>query len=284
MSSFKPVLPKAVNMEVISKFEGLDWDSPHKEDELLSYLMSVANHFFPDPDGWDSTLTWSFKYYYNKGKFFHQFTPEQYNERFHKELEGYNIDVEKFWYLLIFVYEFCYSTYKVGKKVEKTSARDEFNKAMEYLKTHKPSSLASFLSPREISITIRKKGEKAITISHFAAIKALIDWDAEFVDIDGEGDSRLVNFHGDSVDKGENIFAFHFDKFISWFLNERPEEIPFKNKVYLIEDLLVFTGIVKEEKLVPKKRTDKDYDRADWLKGIRESYKDSRGDVVSSIF
>lgn len=271
-------------MEVIDKFEGLNWDCSHEEDKLLSYIMDVANHFFPDPDGWNSRVTWSFKHYYNKGKLFHHFTPEQYYNQFHNELEKYKIDVEKFWYLLIFVYEFCYSTYKVGKRVEKTSARDEFDKAMEYLKTHRLSYLESLLSPREISITIRKKGEKAVTISHFAAIRELINWDAEFVDINGEGDSRLVDFHGDSVDKGENIFAFHFDKFINWFLNVHPENIPFKSKVYLIEDLLVFTGIVKKEKLIPKNKSEKEYDKADWLKGIRDSYKDSRDDVASSIF
>lgn len=274
-------------MKLIDKFKNLHLNClrlncSHKEDKLLSYLMPVANHFFPDPDGWDSRFIWSFKHYYNGGKFFHLFTPEQYHERFHEELESYNIDVEKFWYLFICIYDYCYSTYKVGKKLEKTSAKEEFDNAMEYLKSNFLSFGDCFFSHRKLSVTIKREGKRAITISHIEAIRKLINWDAEYIETDLDG--RCVVPDTALVDKGENIFAFHFDKYMNWFLSENFKNIPFKTKIYFIEDLLVFSGVIKEEKLIPEKKTDNNYDKADWLKGIRHRYKESGNDVISSTF
>lgn len=291
VTSFKGLNSKCMAaFEPIERFEDIDFElTNEKENELLEYVIMVANHFFPDYDiEYDtecksplpSLYTREFKAYYNQEDgLVYPVTVEEYiaNESIQKRIEKYGIDTEKFWYLLLFVYNHCYYTYKVGYPLDKSSAREEFEKAMNYLKENfcypsKKIRLKDYKARkhRDVSITIKKEGKEAITISHEDAISKLINWDAII-----EGGNYVVATSKEPVDSGNRIFAYYFDKYINWFLgrdeyNHGRGDV--KNKIYFIEDLLLLMKVVTEEEINPPTRY-KYYDRFEWLRDLRSKTK-----------
>ena len=224
------------------------------------------------------------------------------NETIQRYLKNAKIDMEKFWYLLLFVYNHCHNLCKIGHRIDRTSSNEELKKALDYLKENfclaskkiKVKNLKN-MEHRKVSITIKREGKDAITISHEIAIWQLVNWDAvttgvDFLDVTSEV----------PVDCGKRTFAFHFDKLMNWFLcNVVPDENKGKEKrndqqnIYFIEDLLIATGIIKESDMYPDKLleegnkergTDKMRYQFEWLRDIRRKNKGKTGTTSPKFF
>ena len=297
MATFKPK----------RKFKYNDFEpNDEKDNKLLEYVILVANNFFYDYDDMydpacqnklPSPHVGTFKMLYNNGELERPVSSKQYmnNDNIQKYLEKTGLDSEKFWYLLLFVYNYCHSTCKKGYRVE-SRTKDEFEKAMKYLKENfchpgkriRREDLET-MEHRDVSITIKKKGKEAITISQEKAIFKLINWDAIMPDDD------FLKFDSSKlVDDGKRLFAFYFDKYINWLLEQKEtlkDKGKVKRRIHFIEDLLVFTKVIEENDMALKFEREKIFantpprDRMEWLRDIRRKGKE--GDyptVTSSIF
>lgn len=313
--------------EPIEQFEDIDFElTNEREKELLEYVIMVAKQFFPDydsdldivydtnydPEGKNplpSLCTREFKAYYNqKDGLVYPITVEEYtgNKTIQRYLKNAKIDAEKFWYLLLFIYNHCHNFCKIGHKIDRTSSNEELKKALDYLKENfclasKKIKVKDFRERehRKVAITIKREGKDAITISHEIAIWKLINWDVvttgvDFLDVTSET----------PVDCGNRTFAFHFDKLMNWFLcNVVPDENKGKEKrndqqnIYFIEDLLIATGIIKESDMYPDKLLEEGNkergadieDRKmrykfEWLRDIRRKNKGKTGTTSPKFF
>ena len=317
--------------EPIKQFKDIDFELTNKEEnELLEYVIMVADEFFPCYDvEYDvectsplpSLYTREFKAYYNqKDGLVYPITVEEYtgDKTIQRYLKNAKIDMEKFWYLLLFVYNHCHNLCKIGHRIDRTSSNEELKKALDYLKENfclaskkiKVKNLKN-MEHRKVSITIKREGKDAITISHEIAIWQLVNWDAvttgvDFLDVTSEV----------PVDCGKRAFAFHFDKLMNWFLyslepdeEKNEEKRNDQQKIYFIEDLLIATGIIKESDMYPDKlleeerqlneegndkkmRKERKSDiegrkmryRFDWLRDIRRKNKGKTGTISPKFF
>lgn len=102
-----------------------------EEYKLLEYVYPVAQEYAPDFDYNENTgesyMVVSqapdiFKGRYNARKLRHKFTVEEYMQD--KELQGYlttlELDSEKFWYLLLFCYDYSWGICMEGIEVNKS--------------------------------------------------------------------------------------------------------------------------------------------------------------------
>ena len=96
------------------------------------------------------------------------------------------------------------------------------------------------------------------------------------------------------VDDGKRLFAFYFDKYINWLLEQKEtlkDKGKVKRRIHFIEDLLVFTKVIEEKDMALKFERKKIFantpprDRMEWLRDIRRKGKErDYPTVTSSIF
>ena len=282
--------------QTVDKFRDLsECDIDKKEAAFLKYVVLVANHFFPDFELVDdsengillpSVLPREFKVAYNKQKLNHTFTVESYvrNREIQKLLKELKLNRRRFWYLLLFVYNYCYNRYMIGVKVAKTSSKVQLEEALQYLKDNMET---------DIVLAIGKNGkEPVIKVRDKIAIRELINWDAHIY-----AETRTI-YLDEQVKESVNKFAYHFDKYISWLITDLQKQREKKSQhakpikgigrktIFLVENLLEFTGIKCLDDMITKHPLDRPRKMAliGWMTGIRERYKDSRDDNVSRNF
>lgn len=261
------------------------------ENALLEYVILLANHFFPDVQVVDtpeyasfspSLAPREFKSAYNKHKLNHTFTVEDYvnNTNIQGFLKEMKLDRIKFWYLLVFVYNYCYNRYMIGIKVSNASSKEQLNEAIKYLNDN-------LYTDDDLILTIGKKGkEPKVKVTNKFAIRELINWKAYL-----NTEIKMV-YMEEQVKESANKFAYHFDKYMSWFLVQKQDTAQVENMkkgmgrkiIFFVEHLLDFMGVKKLDEMVtktPKGNRPEKIALIGWMNGIRKSYKDSNDDVIS---
>lgn len=154
------------------------------EYQLLNYMEQVALKFNPDMAYDDEGNMYSygtqalerFKRRYNRGKISINFKYEDYlhNNNIQATLQELGVDIEKFWYLLLFVMDYtsgyCWDAIEV-----KESPKEQLNKFTSLI-TDNCSDInhisgATFNTP--VTITINVKGKQTYTIDNPNAIAYL---------------------------------------------------------------------------------------------------------------
>ena len=154
------------------------------EYQLLNYMEQVALKFNPDMAYDDEGNMYSygtqalerFKRRYNRGKISINFNYEDYlhNNNIQATLQELGVDIEKFWYLLLFVMDYtsgyCWDAIDV-----KESPKEQLNKFTSLI-TDNCSDInhisgATFNTP--VTITINVKGKQSYTIDNPNAIAYL---------------------------------------------------------------------------------------------------------------
>lgn len=154
------------------------------EYQLLNYMEQVALKFNPDMAYDDEGNMYSygtqalerFKRRYNRGKISINFNYEDYlhNNNIQATLQELGVDIEKFWYLLLFVMDYtsgyCWDAIEV-----KESPKEQLNKFTSLI-TDNCSDInhisgATFNTP--VTITINVKGKQTYTIDNPNAIAYL---------------------------------------------------------------------------------------------------------------
>lgn len=153
-----------------------------EEENLLEYITTVADKFCPDfifesdgkPIPVDSQAPFIFKRRYNQQKLTGNFRYGEYmktsitnDETIQDIIRALGIDPEKFWYLLLFVYD-----YVMGSTQNTTALKDspieEIEKFIEYVETNELSfdSLRGIEHSKPMVLTIKKDREQKITITN----------------------------------------------------------------------------------------------------------------------
>lgn len=164
----------------IDKFHIDSYDA--EEENLLEYMTTVADKFCPDfifeandnPIPVDSQAPFIFKRRYNKQRLNGNFRYGEYmktsitnDETIQDIIRALGIDPEKFWYLLLFVYD-----YVMGSTQNTTALKDspieEIEKFIEYVETNELSfdSLRGIEHSKPMVLTIKKDREQKITITN----------------------------------------------------------------------------------------------------------------------
>ena len=266
-----------------------------EEYKLLEYVYPVAQEYAPDFDYNENTgesyMVVSqapdiFKGRYNARKLRHKFTVEEYMQD--KELQGYlkalELDSEKFWYLLLFCYDYSWGICMKGIEINKFPVEYIRDLVDAIYSNYAGSGMLGAIFNEPISITL-KVGRKNIVIDNNNA-KACI---AKFCD-DGLENNDLTNLpNGHFVDitrkssDSVSVLAYYFSKMIISAFNHQ-EQVKEKRKKganlsdkekMVIAHLLYLTGIISNESV---RESD------EYLKAILKRYKNTEIKKLNSFY
>lgn len=143
-----------------------------EEDELLEYIEQVGCQYCPDVD-WDeetndyyttgTTALYWFKRRYNAGVLNASFKYEDYinNKDIQGTLQALNIDIEKFWYLLLFVSDYIVGSCLEGYKCHDTPRQmiQDLIKAIDANMNYDES--AGFHFTHKLTLTLSIEGKRS---------------------------------------------------------------------------------------------------------------------------
>ena len=265
-----------------------------EEYKLLEYVYPVAQEYAPDFDYNENTgesyMVVSqapdiFKGRYNARKLRHKFTVEEYMQD--KELQGYlkalELDSEKFWYLLLFCYDYSWGICMKGIEINKFPVEYIRDLVDAIYSNYAGSGMLGAIFNEPISITL-KVGRKNIVIDNNNAIACI----AKFCD-DGLENNDLTNLpNGHFVDitrkssDSVSVLAYYFSKMIISAFNHQ-EQVKEKRKKganlsdkekMVIAHLLYLTGIISNESV---RESD------EYLKAILKRYKNTEIKKLNSF-
>lgn len=266
-----------------------------EEYKLLEYVYPVAQEYAPDFDynknTGESYMVVSqapdiFKGRYNARKLRHKFTVEEYMQD--KELQGYlkalELDSEKFWYLLLFCYDYSWGICMKGIEINKFPVEYIRDLVDAIYSNYAGSGMLGAIFNEPISITL-KVGRKNIVIDNNNAIACI----AKFCD-DGLENNDLTNLpNGHFVDitrkssDSVSVLAYYFSKMIISAFNHQ-EQVKEKRKKganlsdkekMVIAHLLYLTGIISNESV---RESD------EYLKAILKRYKNTEIKKLNSFY
>lgn len=266
-----------------------------EEYKLLEYVYPVAQEYAPDFDYNENTgesyMVVSqapdiFKGRYNARKLRHKFTVEEYMQD--KELQGYlkalELDSEKFWYLLLFCYDYSWGICMKGIEVNKFPVEYIRDLVDAIYSNYAGSGMLGAIFNEPISITL-KVGRKNIVIDNNNAIACI----AKFCD-DGLENNDLTNLpNGHFVDitrkssDSVSVLAYYFSKMIISAFNHQ-EQVKEKRKKganlsdkekMVIAHLLYLTDIISNESV---RESD------EYLKAILKRYKNTEIKKLNSFY
>lgn len=193
-------------------------------------------------------------------------------EEFGETLTFFEMDIEKFWHLLLFVYDFSYNQCTDGIKhiSSLTALQTIIDKITENTELH---PLQSPTSKEETKITFCI-GKKKYTIEDCPTILRICSRLKEDIDTSDDWNWQSIKSYMKSETSESTsvlAYAFYFH-FITFFNSYQPiiskrkiKDSPSKREKQLIGDLIFFTGIIQNESI----STDPDY-----LKTLIKRYKD----------
>ena len=266
-----------------------------REYKLLEYVYPVAQEYAPDFDYNENTgesfmavsqVPDIFKGRYNARKLRHKFTVEEYMQD--KELQGYlkalELDSEKFWYLLLFCYDYSWGICMKGIEINKFPVEYIRDLVDAIYSNYAGSGMLGAIFNEPISITL-KVGRKNIVIDNNNAIACI----AKFCD-DGLENNDLTNLpNGHFVDitrkssDSVSVLAYYFSKMIISAFNHQ-EQVKEKRKKganlsdkekMVIAHLLYLTDIISNESV---RESD------EYLKAILKRYKDIKIRRLNSFY
>ena len=267
------------------------------EESLLEYMTAVADMFAPDfvfdSEGnafeVDSQAPFIFKRRYNNGKLKVSFSYADYisrdindNENAIDIIHALGIDVEKFWYLLLFVVDYVEGSTSGTLKCN-PSPREEIKRMVEMVEANEVSvsNLYGVRHREPMQLTLRIKGRRLVitnpnTISAIAGMCGMA--------LEETGNIRLLDScPSDITDKSDSVRIWLFAKMLRCFFDLYPQfasrrktgNDTTKSTLRLISKLVYMTGLTANEDY----RTDDEN-----LKGLLKQYRDYKMDTVNAIY
>lgn len=193
-------------------------------------------------------------------------------EEFGETLTFFEMDIEKFWHLLLFVYDFSYNQCTDGIKhiSSLTTLQTIIDKITENTELH-PLQSPTFKEETKITFCI---GKKKYTIEDCPTILRICSRLKEDVDTSDDWNWQNIKSYmksetSESTSVLAYAFYFHFITFFNSYQSiiskRKIKDSPSKREKQLIGDLIFFTGIIQNESI----STDPDY-----LKTLIKRYKD----------
>lgn len=271
-----------------------------EEEKLLEYMTVVSDKFCPDfvfeADGnvipVDSQAPFIFKRRYNQRKLSEDFNYEEYKKRsltndetIQDIIRALGIDSEKFWYLLLFAYD-----YVMGSTHNTTTFKDspieEINKLVDYAESNELSfdQRKGIKHSRPMALTINKEGKHKLTITNPNTISliASICKDAlpklpansvfNSIDVDKENISKSMSV---KIWLFAEMFRYFFEQYPRFSNKRKTGNSTTKSTLRLISKLIYFVGLTDNE--------DYNYDD-DNLKAILKQYRDYKINTMNCIY
>lgn len=275
-----------------------------EENELLDYVIQLMGEYCPYIDydydigefysdrSFNPASLYTFKNRYNN-QFGIYFTYDKYMSDLdiQNTLKIRNIDSEKFWYLLLFIYDYCNGECTSGYRCKKSSreeledlirAIDDNIKGYDY-KGHKPFRMKS---DKELKLTLHIDNKQAFTIKNpdtlfFISLfcnSCLIE--SEKLDSNSfykRMDHRSFE-ESSSIESNSYFIYFFASMFIDFFeLNPQftAQRRKDSGKLLLISRLIYFVELSRNENFNVGDET---------LKGYIKQYKNDKRDKLNDIY
>ena len=193
-------------------------------------------------------------------------------EEFGETLTFFEMDIEKFWHLLLFVYDFSYNQCTDGIKhiSSLTTLQTIIDKITENTELH-PLQSPTFKEETKITFCI---GKKKYTIEDCPTILRICSRLKEDIDTSDDWNwQNIKSYMKSETSESTSVLAYAFYLHFITFFNSyqsiiskrKIKDSPSKSEKQLIGDLIFFTGIIQNESI----STDPDY-----LKTLIKRYKD----------
>ena len=193
-------------------------------------------------------------------------------EEFGETLTFFEMDIEKFWHLLLFVYDFSYNQCTDGIKhiSSLTALQTIIDKITENTELH-PLQSPTFKEETKITFCI---GKKKYTIEDCPTILRICSRLKEDIDTSDDWNwQNIKSYMKSETSESTSVLAYAFYLHFITFFNSyqsiiskrKIKDSSSKREKQLIGDLIFFTGIIQNESI----STDPDY-----LKTLIKRYKD----------
>ena len=268
-------------------------------DTRLEYMEAIATKYAPDVDIDPSTgeryicgttALPIFVRRYNQNELYGNFTYEDYiaNRDIQNTLKGLGVDIDKFWFLFLFIFDYTCGTCLDGMKATGIGIEQltKFTKAI--ADNHKEINQFGVSFKKPITVSVKIEGKHQIVIDNANAIGYLATTIANNLKEMEEHpwmQSQQVSINTHAEEK-ESVQIWLFYKIFNDFFNLSPYNKLFNvrqkkgstislSKTLLISRLIYFT----------KLSTNKNFSEDEFtLKGYIKQYKDKRIDTVNSIY
>ena len=219
-------------MKSIDKFE---INEIEKNRELLEYVYELGCLYCPicdyDEEGWGASGTevdTSFIRRYNDREINAPFAFEDYinNKDIQDTLNAFKINVEKFWYLLLFAYDFTIGTCKNGRRIKEIPKVD-VDKLMQQIKDNIAYADSNYTFINKMKLSLKTDGvSKRITIEDpatLAQMSILYRYASRLYE-EGKIEVTNITFEQNSEEEYETILVATFHKLLNDFMfNIYPE-------------------------------------------------------------
>ena len=267
--------------------------------ELLEYMEEVAVLYVPDYDIdhetgeqyiYGTTALPLFIRRYNQNKLYSNFTYEDYiaNEDIQNTLKGLGVNINKFWFLLLFIFDYTCGTCLDGMKATGIGVEQLTKFAKAIADNHKEINQFGVSFKKPITISVKVEGKHQIVIDNANAIGYLattIINNLKEIEEHPWMQSQQVSITTNAEEK-ESVQIWLFYKMFNDFFNLSPYNKLFNvrqkkgstislSKTLLISRLIYFTKLSMNKNFSEDEFT---------LKGYIKQYKDKRIDTVNSIY
>ena len=268
-------------------------------DTSLEYMEAIAIEYIPDVDIDPSTgeryicgttALPIFIRRYNQNELYGNFTYEEYiaHEDIQNTLKGLGVDIDKFWFLLLFIFDYTCGTCLDGMKATGIGIEQLTKFAKAIADNHKEINQFGVSFKKPITISVKVEGKHQIVIDNANAIGYLattIINNLKEIEEHPWMQSQQVSMTTNAEEK-ESVQIWLFYKMFNDFFNLSPYDKLFNvrqkkgstislSKTLLISRLIYFT----------KLSTNKNFSEDEFtLKGYIKQYKDKRIDTVNSIY
>ena len=268
-------------------------------DTRLEYMEAIAVKYVPDIDidpatgeryVCGTTALPLFIRRYNQNKLYGNFTNEDYiaNEDIQNTLKGLGVDIDKFWFLLLFIFDYTCGTYLDGMKATGIGIEQLTKFAKAIADNHKEINQFGVSFKKPITISVKVEGKHQIVIDNTNAIgylaTAIIN-NLKEIEEHPWMQSQQVSISTHAEEK-ESVQIWLFYKMFNDFFNLSPYNKLFnvrqkKGSTISLSKTLLISRLIYLTKLSMNKNFSEDEFT---LKGYIKQYKDKRIDTVNSIY
>lgn len=268
-------------------------DNPYIE-PLLEYVIKVANNFIPDVEPiemvlMDSVAPDTFVYRYTEG-FIDTSRVNKYlaSEEVIDTVKAFGLDVDKFWYLCLFIKDVA-EGYTIDAVKKNPTHREELKNLVAELDKLEPeiknNRFVSVKGTGELTLKVRKHPIKitdgrTLTLINYAVTK-LLD---ELADNNELLDSASIDFN-QKKDLKPVYQIYLFNKYLSWFMKPLVADkasLASKDKSLLISRMIFILGISDDENYF-EEYNDKG-DKLNFLKNNLRRYQDVEIPTLNSYY
>lgn len=268
-------------------------------DPRLEYMEQIATLYVPDIDIDPSTGekyicgTAALPFFinrYNQNGLYGHFTYEDYtgNESIQEMLKGLGIDIDKFWFLLLFIFDYTCGTCLDGIKTTGVGVEQLTKFAKAIADNHKEVNQFGVSFKKPITVSVKVEGKHQIIIDNANAIgylAAVIANNLKEIEEHPWMQIQQVRMNTPTEEK-ESIQIWLFYKMFNDFFNLEPYNKQFNarqkkgstvslSKTLLISKLIYFTKLSKNKNFSEDEFT---------LKGYIKQYKDKKVETINSIY